>query len=231
MTTAARPTYVPARGGTGKSENDLGALSKQYSSRDLPAHTKLKYRQDGQNTLSDLKSRDFRKELEDRERSGRDKGRGGDRGRDSGTTASSSSSTSASKKPRLDQLPVTNLDADDPVDEDEDENEVESDDEDDTAELLAELAKIKKERAAEAAQKEIERKAEEERIRMENIIKGNPLINQERQMAEFKVKRRWDDDVVFKNCTRGESDKKERRFVNDTLRSDFHKKFMEKYIK
>ena len=35
---------------------------------------------------------------------------------------------------------------------------------------------------------EAERKQEEERIRMENIIKGNPLINQER--AEFKVKRR-----------------------------------------
>jgi len=42
---------------------------------------------------------------------------------------------------------------------------------------------------------------------------------------------RWDDDVVFKNCARGDSDKKERRFINDTLRSDFHKKFMEKYIK
>ena len=42
---------------------------------------------------------------------------------------------------------------------------------------------------------------------------------------------RWDDDVVFKNCARGEVDKKERRFINDTLRSDFHRKFMEKYIK
>jgi len=42
---------------------------------------------------------------------------------------------------------------------------------------------------------------------------------------------RWDDDVVFKNCARGEMNKKEARFVNDTLRSDFHKKFMEKYIK
>jgi len=44
MTTAAKPTYDPARGGTGKGENDLSAMSKQYSSRDLPAHTKLKYR-------------------------------------------------------------------------------------------------------------------------------------------------------------------------------------------
>ena len=45
MTTAARPTFEPARGGTGKGENDLSSLSKQYSSRDLPSHNKLKYRQ------------------------------------------------------------------------------------------------------------------------------------------------------------------------------------------
>lgn len=44
MTTAARPTFEPARGGRGKNEGDLSALSKQYSSRDLPAHTKIKYR-------------------------------------------------------------------------------------------------------------------------------------------------------------------------------------------
>ncbi len=44
MTTAARPTFEPARGGTGKGENDLSAISKQYSSRDLPSHTRLKYR-------------------------------------------------------------------------------------------------------------------------------------------------------------------------------------------
>ena len=42
MTTAARPTFAPARGGSAKGENDLSALSKQYSSRDLPSHTKLK---------------------------------------------------------------------------------------------------------------------------------------------------------------------------------------------
>ena len=40
---------------------------------------------------------------------------------------------------------------------------------------------------------EAEKQAEEERIRMENIIKGNPLLNQEKMMAvtEFKVKRRY----------------------------------------
>lgn len=44
MTTAARPTFDPARGGSGRGEKDLSALTKQYSSRDLPSHTKLKYR-------------------------------------------------------------------------------------------------------------------------------------------------------------------------------------------
>ena len=44
MTTAARPTWDTAKGGRGKGEGDLSALSKQYSSRDLPSHTKLKHR-------------------------------------------------------------------------------------------------------------------------------------------------------------------------------------------
>lgn len=213
MTTAARPTMEPARGGKGKGEGgDLSALSKQYSSRDLPAHTRLKYRQDGQGTSEELRSRDFRRDLEERERSSREKR---DRNRES-----------SSKRPRLEQIPAANLDADDPVDGDEDEDS--SDDEDDTAELLAELQRIKKERAREKTRLDTEKKVEEERIRTEIILKGNPLINQDKA-AEFKVKRRWDDDVVFKNCAKTED--KKTRFVNDTLRSEFHKKFMEKYVK
>lgn len=51
MTTAARPTFEPARGGQGRGEKDLSAISKQYSSRDLPGHTKLKYRYDISSTL------------------------------------------------------------------------------------------------------------------------------------------------------------------------------------
>ena len=134
-----------------------------------------------------------------------------------------------------------NIDADDPVylsDDDEKKNNDETnseneqtdddDDEDDeTADLLAELNKIKKERAMQDAKREAEQKAKEERIRIENILHGNPLNSK----SEFKVKRRWDDDVVFKNCSRGDLDNKEKPFINDTLRSEFHKKFMEKYIK
>lgn len=84
-------------------------------------------------------------------------------------------------------------------------------------------------RAAEAARAEADRLKNEEKIRVENILKGNPLLNQ--QKSDFKVKRRWDDDVVFKNCAKSETAVVKQGFINDTLRSEFHKKFMDKYIK
>ena len=113
------------------------------------------------------------------------------------------------------------------------------DDEDDTAELMAELARIKKERAVEAARADQLKRIEEEKIRTENILKGNPLLNPTARAApstgtEFRVKRRWDDDVVFKNCAKADgstSDKRVAQFVNDSLRSEFHRRFMDKYIK
>ncbi|CAD7693288.1 unnamed protein product [Nyctereutes procyonoides] len=183
MTTAARPTFEPERGGRGKGEGDLRQLSKQYSK---------------------VRNHDFRRELEERERAAaREKNR---------------------DQPRLDQIPAANLAADDPLtdEEDEDEDFEEESDDDDTAALLAEPKTIKKERAEEQARKEQEQKAEEERIHMENILSGNPLLNltgPSQPQANFKVKRMWDDD------------KKDKRFVNDTQRSEFDKKFMEKYIK
>jgi len=225
MTTAARPTFEPARGGSGKGEKDLSALSKQYSSRDLPSHTKLKYREHGQGTSEELRGRDLKRDLESRERAVKDK-----RGEKSEESKSESSSA---KKSRVDAIQMGNLDADDPVDADDSDEEDDSD-EDDTAQLMAELQRIKKERAQEQAKREMEKKQKEEKIRMENILSGNPLLNYSSGVpdkTDFKIRRRWDDDVVFKNCARGESDKKKPQFINDALRSDFHKKFMEKYIK
>ncbi|XP_075214776.1 spliceosome-associated protein CWC15 [Lycorma delicatula] len=217
MTTAARPTFEPARGGQGRGEKDLSAISKQYSSRDLPGHTKLKFREHGQSTTDELRSRDFRKELEDREKE-----------KDKGTRRAQE--TNVHKRLKLDQVPAASLDADDPLNEDDSD---EGDSDDDTAQLLAELARIKKERAAEQARKETEKRQEEERIRMENILSGNPLLNYTAQVpkTDLKVKRRWDDDVVFKNCARSEPEKKKNEFINDSLRSEFHRKFMEKYVK
>lgn len=45
-------------------------------------------------------------------------------------------------------------------------------------------------------------------FRMENILSGNPLLRDlyapsaAAEKSDMKVKRRWDDDVVFKNCSR-----------------------------
>ena len=104
---------------------------------------------------------------------------------------------------------------------------------------MRELEKIKKERA-EAKAKEVhmpspqfynsinhmqeaERAAEEQEQREIDIARGNPLLNS----RDFTMKRRWDDDVVFKNQARGTEDRnKKKEFINDMLRSDFHKKFM-----
>jgi len=54
------------------------------------------------------------------------------------------------KRPKLDQVPAASLDADDPLDE---ENSDDPDSDDDTTQLLAELQRIKKERAMEQAKR------------------------------------------------------------------------------
>jgi len=229
MTTAARPTFEPAKGGTGKWEKDMAGITRHYSSRDLQGHKKLKYREPGQGTTEEFKNKDYRNELEDKERVAR-KDKEGTRNRPAAADPQTAIQQPPTKKSKID---ASNLDADDPVD-DSDASDIDedSDDEDDTAALMAELQRIKKERAADQAKKEAEKRAEEERIRAENILSGNPLLNYAAvAKSDMKVKRRWDEDVVFKNCARVDENDKAKGFINDCLRSDFHRKFMEKYIK
>lgn len=89
------------------------------------------------------------------------------------------------------------------------------DEEDEAAELMRELEKIKKERQEQKEKEERERAAEEEEKREYDIAKGNPLLNAQ----DFNLKRRWDDDVVFKNQARGTEDKRGKEFVNVSLPS------------
>jgi len=229
MTTAARPTWDTAKGGTSARERDLSALSKQYSSRDLPSHTALKSREAGQGTTDEHKNKDFKRELEEREKlayrqAQKDKARKEGKALDSPPPV---------KRSRNEAISMANLDADDPVDVSDSDEDDDSDD--DTAMLMAELNKIKAEKAQEDEEKEATRRDEEERIRMENILTGNPLLKEKytdtASKTDMKVKRRWDDDVVFKNCSRAEPDKTVANFINDSLRNEFHKKFMDKYIK
>ncbi|RRT69676.1 hypothetical protein BHM03_00006791 [Ensete ventricosum] len=193
MTTAARPTWAPAKGGNEQGGTRIFGPSQKYSSRDLASHTNLKPRKEGQDTHDELQRRNLREELEERERrhfSSKDKSYAGNA-----------------------------------CDEDED----------DTEALLAELERIKKERAEEKLRKFLvmhqERQQQEEELKAKEaeLMRGNPLINLNNS-ATFSVKRRWDDDVVFKNQARGET-KVPKRFINDTIRNDFHRKFLQKYMK
>ena len=63
-------------------------------------------RQTGQDSVDEVREKDFKRDLEERERQA-----ARERTRDRG-------SRTESKRSRLDQVPATNLDADDPVDDD-----------------------------------------------------------------------------------------------------------------
>jgi len=125
--------------------------------------------------------------------------------------------------------------ADDDDDDDDEDEDDDDDEEDEEEELMRELERIKKERAAEAAKRQKEEKEEAANERDSSILQGNPLLDPSKLGAggaggSFAVKRRWDDDVVFKNQSR-EPKKEARRFINDTVRNDFHKRFLNKYVK
>lgn len=60
---------------------------------------------------------------------------------------------------------------------------------------------------------------------------GNPLLATDGTNGTTgKLKRRWNDDVVFRNQAKGEPDRNKKRFINDTVRNDFHKRFLNKFI-
>lgn len=107
---------------------------------------------------------------------------------------------------------------------------------------MAELAKIKRERAEEKARLAAEADAANAADRDAEIAGGNPLMNLQAALGQtspggassatgaggFAVKRRWDDDLIFKNQAVTLEKPKKGEFVNDLLRSEFHKKFMQK---
>ncbi|KAL6702515.1 complexed with cef1p [Coniothyrium glycines] len=237
MTTAHRPTFDPARG----KEAQRGPA---YHQRLLPAHTVLKHRQPGQGGAADDNKRDLRAELLEAEARHFAKKNGTYVEPEAATEPGNASKRpledvsmaddgefdeAAEKRRRIEVLEkYRDEDADDSSSESESSEDDDDDDEDETAALMRELEKIKKERAAAKAKEEAERAVQEEEQREIDVARGNPLLN----AKDFAMKRRWDDDVVFKNQARGTEDKnKKKEFINDMLRSDFHKKFMSKYIR
>ncbi|GMH42743.1 hypothetical protein BSKO_10662 [Bryopsis sp. KO-2023] len=226
MTTAHRPTWAPALGGEEQGGNRLFVPSRAYSAKDQPSHTKLKFRVEGQQSKSEVKDRDLLLELEEKEQKHFEEERKKDLFLLESVERTGTSSKGAQKLLVPKALDADDMDADDP-----DDSESEEDDsDDDEAELLAELERIKKERAEEAEKKAEEEAERELKEKEEQLLRGNPLVNRLDGGPSFSVKRRWDDDVVFKNQTRGEP-KAKKRFINDTVRSDFHQRFLQRYIR
>ncbi|PCG96991.1 Cwf15/Cwc15 cell cycle control protein [Penicillium occitanis (nom. inval.)] len=230
MTTAHRPTFDPAQG-------KEALRGPAYHQRLLPAYMHLKTRQPGQGGEADG-PRDLRAELLAAEAAHFAKTKG--------VTDEAPTEPVPRIKRELEEDAKANLDAEDieakrrrileetrdidadSIGSDSDSSEEESDDEEDeAAELMRELEKIKRERQEQKEKEEREREAQEQEQREYDIARGNPLLNPQ----DFNIKRRWDDDVVFKNQARGSEVKRGPEFVNDLLRSDFHKRFMSKYVR
>lgn len=122
----------------------------------------------------------------------------------------------------------SDLDASD-SDDDSDGSDDDSDEEDEEAALQAELAKIRAEREAAKAKADAEAAAEEQSQLEEAALVGNPLLDSG-PLTTGKLKRRWNEDVVFRNQAKNEPEQK-KRFINDTVRNDFHKRFLNKFIR
>jgi hypothetical protein len=63
MTTAHRPTWHTAKGGTEQGGNVLINPSRAYSSKDMPVHTSMKERSRGQGDIFEQNKLDFKAEL------------------------------------------------------------------------------------------------------------------------------------------------------------------------
>ncbi|PSC70203.1 Cwf15 Cwc15 cell cycle control [Micractinium conductrix] len=235
MTTAHRPTWAPAKGHEEQGGMRIYAPSRMQSKLDVPGQTTLKFRQPGQNTTDDLSAAgDLRSKLEEKERKHYLKTKSTnfeEEREDDLRLLESAAAPDGGAAAAARTLVPKAADADDEDDADVSDDSSDDDD-DDEAELLAELDRIKSERAEQAARKAAADAAKAEAEERAELVRGNPLLQEKlaAQNPSFALKRRWDDDVVFRNQTRGEP-KAQKRFINDTIRNDFHRRFLDKYMR
>lgn len=250
MTTAHRPTWKAAVGSANEGGWSAGgASSAGLSVLDMPAHTKLKFRTgkqvvDRQKSLKEslLKLEKAEKEANKRllqrpavdeevEKEGRLKllkqtaevdEKAIQTKYDDADASGSDEDGDGWSDAENDDLDASSGDEDDSDDDDSDD--------DDEAALQEELAKIRAEREAVKQKKDEEEAAENEKQLEEAALLGNPLLSTVDSNSGGRLKRRWNEDVVFRNQAKGEPEIK-KRFINDTVRNDFHKRFLNKFIR
>ncbi|CAI2376794.1 unnamed protein product [Moneuplotes crassus] len=254
MTTAHKPTWHSAKGGSNQGGNVMITPTRQYSAKDLPGHLELKTRAKEQGIDHDLNDIDqFKKELLQREKKYFEKK--GDTGEvpqslDDGFKMPKKREIKDLSK-KADDLNSRNKEYEDELNEkgtpfpqdadyqsesdsgsssDSESNSASEDDEEEAA-LLKEYIKIKKEKE-EAEKKKLEEKAKaKEEEENKELMHENPLFNKEADENEgvYTLQRKWYDETVFKNQARIQK-KEKKRFINDTVRSDFHRNFMNRFI-
>ncbi|KAH0486706.1 MAG: uncharacterized protein KVP18_000604 [Porospora cf. gigantea A] len=200
MTTAHKPTWNQALAGATQGGVRLSGMSSRVAVRDMPGEQTLKYRRVEEKTTAD-----FGSQLEAALASIK--------------TAEARVNTSLSVQNTLAKL----KDFVSPFPQDDDDD-GDASDSDEDAELRRELERIKSEREEEERIKEKARTLEAKEASREEILLGNPLIDE-----DLTLKKSWEDDVVFKNQGKKASNLQP-RFINDTVRSDFHKRFLSKFI-
>mmetsp|Transcript_24333 Transcript_24333/g.29932 ORF Transcript_24333/g.29932 Transcript_24333/m.29932 type:complete len:261 (+) Transcript_24333:38-820(+) len=260
MTTAHRPTWKAAVAKASETTwNTGGAPTAQRSILDAPSHTKLKTRNDAFALQSTERNEILRKsllKLRDMEEKNLKRSVVGKRPIDEMVeeegrrkllmSAADVDEVDLRKKyddddddspdkrgedgwSDVEEIINQESDLDDTDSDSEDESDDESD-EDEEDLLQAELAKIRAEREKSKAKAEAEAAAAEEGQLEEAALTGNPLLLVSDQ-SSGKMKRKWNDDVVFRNQAKDEPDQNKKRFINDTVRNDFHKRFLNKFIK
>ncbi|KAF0983998.1 hypothetical protein FDP41_007913 [Naegleria fowleri] len=237
MSSANRPTFNPAKATETQGGFKRYVPSHTQSMYLLPAHTVLKTRQIGQNSIDEVKQKDLKKELENREKESKKKNTLQSLKQDQEEeTKDKILSIQEQKKEKEDlnseEENETNHkkqkskydDEDEDLDSSSSDDESDDSDNSDDEELMKELARIKKENA-EKDRKELQQRA----------LTSNPLLQpinvQQQDEESFTVKRKWTDSTVFKNQAREDKQQKKKRFINDTTRNDYHKEFMNEFMK
>ncbi len=222
MTTSHRPTLESRKG------RDLQQTSIVHS-RQVAAHKQLKYRKTTTIDPVDAKEKfnELKLELLQREKTHFKDSKGDDYDYNDRQLAIEDGEAE-SYEDRMERVAKETKDLDDSSDEEEDQEDEESesesdedDESDDDAELLKELEKIRKERAQAQLQKQLKEKEE-------SAINSNPLLSNNNSTG---VRKNWRQDKVFNYKNNQEKHKTDDGFVNDLLRSDFHQKFLNKYVK
>ena len=234
MTTAHRATYKSAKATYNGIEQGNyytgGVGTNAVAARDLPGQKTLKRRLEGQGTEEELGAKDFKKILEEKEAQHESKrlkmlddfDDSDDEVDDDDDNNNNKTTTKMLNDTSNNNINNNNNNNNNNEDDDDSSSDDDSSDDDDEA-LMLELEKIRKE-------KEMEKKKE--------ISQGNPLLNNNNNnisssssSSSNKMTSRWDDDVVFKNQARSTLNKDKPGFINDTTKNNFHRKFMDKYIK